>query len=102
MQYHVTSLQKVDFGATGINEILQNISFILSTMKFSCPLDREFGWEPDLDSPINIAQARNTNRIIEAIQENEPRVVVDEVQITGNALDGEIKAIIRVVPDESI
>lgn len=102
MQYEVTPLKEVDFGATGVKEILQNVSFILSTMVYSCPMDRGFGWEADIDSPIHIAQATNSARIIQAIQEHEPRAVVDELRVKGNALEGEIKAIIRVTIDESI
>lgn len=102
MQYQVSSLKAVDFEATGVNEILQNVAFIISTMKYSCPLDREFGWIPDLDSPINLAVATNTTRILEAIQENEPRVTVDEIITTGNALDGNLEVKVRVRIDESI
>ncbi|CEG29790.1 hypothetical protein [Bacillus sp. B-jedd] len=102
MQYAVPPFKKVDFGATGVEEILQNVSFILSTMAFSCPMDREFGWIPDIDTPILVARANNTARLIHAIQNYEPRAVVDEVQTSGNALEGEIKVIIRVKIDESI
>jgi uncharacterized protein len=102
MLYVVTPFKEVDFGATGVKEVLQNVSFILSTTVYNCPMDREFGWTPDLDSPIHIARATNSARIIQAIQDNEPRAIVDEVQLEGNALDGEIKAVIRVKIDESI
>lgn len=102
MQYEVTKLNEIDFGATGVKEVLQNISFILSTVVYSCPMDRRFGWEPDLDSPFNVAAATNSARIIQAIQENEPRAIVEEIRVEGNALDGEIKAVVRVTIDESI
>lgn len=102
MQYEVTQLNQIDFGATGVKEVLQNVSFILSTVVYSCPMDRGFGWAPDLDSPIQIAQVTNSARIIQAIQENEPRAVVDEIQVIGNALEGETKAIVRVTINESI
>lgn len=102
MQYTVTPFKEVDFGATGVKEVLQNVSFILATMANTCPLDREFGWEPDLDSPINLAIATNSARIIQAIQENEPRAIVEEVQETGNALEGQLKVIVRVTVDGTI
>jgi uncharacterized protein len=100
MQYVVTPFKEVDFGATGIKEIIQNVSFILSTVIFSCPLDREFGITPDLDSPVTIAQATNAANIIQAIQEYEPRAIVDEVLFEGNALDGQLKPIVRITIDE--
>lgn len=102
MQYEVCPLKEIDYGATGVKEIIQNVSFILSTVLYSCPLDREKGWDPDIDSPIQIAQATNISRIIQAIQDNEPRAIADEIQINGKALDGQIKAIVRVTIDESI
>jgi uncharacterized protein len=102
MLYEVSKLNEIDFGATGIKEVLQNVAFILSTVVYSCPMDRGFGWEPDIDSPINVAIAVNSARIIQAIQTNEPRAIVEEIQVEGNALDGEIKAIVRVSIDESI
>lgn len=102
MQYEVSSLETIDFGAKGVNAILQNVAFILSTFKYSCPLDREFGWIPDIDSPINLAKATNAARILEAIQDNEPSVIVDEIITEGNALDGNLKLIVRVRIDESI
>lgn len=102
MQYVVTPLKEIDFGATGVEEILQNVAFILSTIPYSCPMDREFGWEPDIDSPIQISRAVNPARIFQAIQDNEPRAIVDEVLIDGDALEGKTKVIIRVVLDESI
>jgi len=102
MQYEVSPLKSVDFGATGVNEILQNIAFILSTVKYSCPLDRDFGWIPDIDSNINLAKATNAYRILDAIQSNEPRAIIDEIITEGNALDGNLKFRVRVRIDESI
>lgn len=102
MAYEVTSIQEIDFGATGVKEILQNVSFILSTVVYSCPMDRDFGWSPDLDSPINLAKPTNASRIIQAIDENEPRASVEEIRFEGDPLNGEIKPIVKVVINESI
>lgn len=101
-QYEVTLLKTIDFGATGVKEVLQNVAFILSTVIYSCPMDRGFGWIPDLDSPIDAAKAVNRARIIEAINTHEPRALVEEVQIEGNALDGQLIVKVRVSVDESI
>lgn len=102
MQYTVEPLTQIDFGATGVKEVLQNVAFILSTPVYSCPMDRAFGWIPDLDSPINVAAATNEARMIQAIQVNEPRAIVEQVIIKGKPLDGNVKAIVRVEIDESI
>lgn len=100
MEYEVTTLKEIDFGATGVKEILQNVSFILSTVFYSCPMDREFGWLPDLDSPINVARAINVTRILQAIHTNEPRAVVKEIKIEGDYLSGQLKPIVKVKIDE--
>lgn len=100
MSYEVTPIYEIDFGASGAKEVLQNVAFILSTFVYSCPMDREFGWEPDLDSPVLAAKATNGARIFRAIQENEPRAVVEEIRFEGNSLDGNLKPIVRVIIDE--
>lgn len=100
MIYEVKPVNQIDFGATGVKEIIQNVSFILSTTKFSCPMDREFGWEPDIDSPINLAKATNATRIIQAIHDYEPRAIVEEITFESNPLNGELKPIVRVMIDE--
>jgi len=100
--YEVSNLKKVDFGATGVNEILQNVSYIMATVMNSSVMDREFGWNPNLDAPINLAVASNAANLIEAIHENEPRAIVEQVREEGNAIDGNIKFIVTVRIDESI
>ncbi|MEK3976049.1 hypothetical protein [Psychrobacillus sp. FSL K6-1267] len=103
MIYEVKPLKsttQIDFGATGVKEVLQNVSFILSTMIYSCPLDRAFGWLPDLDSPIVASKATNASRIMEAIQINEPRAVVQEINFEGNGLEGILKPTVKVILNE--
>ncbi|MDX8367790.1 hypothetical protein [Cytobacillus sp. IB215665] len=100
MQHEVTRITEYNFGATGIDEILQNVGFILSTVVYSCPMDRAFGWVPDLDSPIVAARAINQARIIQAIQKYEPRAIVDEIKMEGDPINGKLKAIVRVSIDE--
>lgn len=97
MIYEVTSdLPKINFGATGVEEILQNVAFILSSVIFSCPLDREFAWDPDVDSPIQVATARNIARVTSAIRQHEPRATVIRVEMRGDPLNGVLKPAVRV------
>lgn len=97
MEYDVTTdLTQIDFGATGIVEILQNVKTILATPEFSCAMNRGFAWSPDIDAPINIAQAKQTTRIVSAIREYEPRVQVVSVTYRGDALNGVLKPVVRV------
>lgn len=92
----------IDFGATGIAEILQNIRTILTTSTFSVPLHREFGVNATmLDAPLPVARARLTVEIISAIQRWEPRAKVIKVIYEGDGLEGIIKPKVRVRIDES-
>lgn len=96
----VSILKKINFSATGVEAIIQNVAFILSTYIMTCPLDREFGWLPDLDGPIQRAQAINKARIIEAVHKYEPRAVVESVhyqQDTEDAQRGLLRPVVKVV-----
>lgn len=82
---------------TKFEEILQNVRSILTTPKYSIPLNREFGLSVTmLDNPLPAAQARLTGEIIAAIHKWEPRVRVTQVSYKGDAIDGIIKPVVRV------
>jgi phage baseplate assembly protein W len=105
MEYIVSgSLNQVDFGATGVTEILQNVQMILATPEFSCPMDRGFAWSPEyLDAPINIAQAKLTARIVVAIRNNEPRAQVVSVTYQVDGIDGILKPTVKVrIADDTV
>ncbi|MDT3416180.1 phage baseplate assembly protein W [Brevibacillus aydinogluensis] len=105
IEYEVTAtdLKRIDFGATGVAEILQNIRMILATTEFSCPMDRGFAWNPDIDAPIPVVQARTAARLVAAIQEYEPRAEVVQVSFQGEPLDGKVKPIVKVrIKDDAI
>jgi phage baseplate assembly protein W len=95
-----TKFTPLDFGATGIKEILQNVRMILSTAEYSCPLNRGFAWNPDVDAPINIVQAKQIHRLIEAVKKYEPRAQVVNVAFQGSE-DGMLKPIVRVRIDDN-
>lgn len=102
--YQVEPLKNIDFGATGAEEILQNVAFILSTPIMSCPLDREFGFDYSfIDGPIDVAKARYTAAVVEAISKFEPRVIIEEVEISGDGLKAKLTPKVRVrINDESL
>lgn len=104
MEYDVTAdLTQIDFGATGIAEILQNVKTILATPEYSCVMNRGFAWSPDIDAPINIAQAKQTARIVSAIKKYEPRAQVVSVSYQGDALNGVLKPVVKVrIPDGTV
>lgn len=89
-----------DFGATGAKAILQNVRMILATEAYSCPLNREFAWSPAVDDPINVAQAKISQRLVAAIRRYEPRAKVTQIIFKGDN-DGLLKPIVRVKIDDS-
>lgn len=78
-------VQDIDFApASKAAEILQNLRTIITTAKYSVPLDRDFGFNAEmLDNPVNAAQAQLQSEIIMAIKAYEPRVTVTGITITG-------------------
>ncbi|MFJ8100428.1 GPW/gp25 family protein [Lysinibacillus sp. NPDC096212] len=101
--YDVEPMQNIDFGATGVEEILQNVAFIMATAMMSCPLDRDFGWDMTvIDTPINIAKARITAKLTEAINKFEPRALIESIEVTGDGLVGSLKPKVKVKINESV
>lgn len=78
-------VQGIDFApASEAAEILQNLRTIITTTKYSVPLDRDFGFNADmLDKPMNVAQAQLQSEIIMAIKRYGPRVTVTSISFTG-------------------
>ena len=91
------SLNNIDFAPENeILEILQNVRTILSTVKFSVPLDRDFGIDASLlDKPILEAKAKISSEIILAIKKYEPRVKVEEITFSGD-MDGKLQPKVQV------
>lgn len=87
MTYDVLAMpvQGIDFAPTSeAAEILQNIRTIITTTKYSVPLDRDFGINADmLDLPINVAQARaaDCKKLVDKLQSDNQRAkqIIDEL-----------------------
>lgn len=91
------SLNNIDFAPENeLLEVLQNVRTILSTIKFSVPLDRDFGIDASLlDKPILEAKAKISSEIILAIKKYEPRVKVEEITFSGD-MDGKLQPKVQV------
>jgi len=60
-----------------VEEILQNVSMIISTPQYSVPLNRAFGLPYKfLDKPIQVAKAMFVSEIADAVELFEPRAKV--------------------------
>jgi hypothetical protein len=87
----------VDFApASVIEEVIQNVRTILATIKFSVPMDREFGVDGAIiDRPINLAKARLSSEIFRAVRRYEPRAVIESIEFEG-AESGRLSPIVKV------
>ena len=82
-------------------EILQNIKCILSTVKFSVPLDRDFGIDASMvDMPMDVAKAQLASEIIMAVAKYEPRAAVTNIDWEHD-IDGILKPKVQVRIDET-
>ena len=81
---------------TELAEILQNVQTIISTMKGTIPLDREFGIDGRvIDLPMHVAQAKLSNEIFQAIKHYEPRVTNEDISFTAT-LEGRLVPKVKV------
>lgn len=102
MQLDVTTRQQgINLApASELEEIAQNVRMILTTLKKTVPMDREFGVDGELiDLPVAAAQARMTAEIVDAVHRYEPRARVVSVGYEGSEQDGELQAKVRIEID---
>ena len=101
--YQVSSTiegEPIDFGATGIGATLQCVSFLLNSLVDTYPMHREFGMDPPIDDPSDIARNEWSAQVIEKVERNIPEVSVldvDVVQDESDLLNGRIKTVVKVV-----
>lgn len=94
MIYEITNAPaEIDFApADERAEIIQNARTIISTVKGTAPLYREFGISAEnLDLPINIARAKVAAELATEIAQFEPRCHLKSVDIGGDFAQGELK-----------
>ena len=89
---------EIDFGATGRNEIHQNIKYIVLTEFFSVPLDREFGLEYSMvDKPMAIAEAIFSQEVAMKISLYEPRAQFRSIDFVRDEMIGKLSPSVKVV-----
>ena len=99
-------IRKVNlFPANKLEEILQNVAVLITTVQGTVPLDRRIGVPITfIDEPLQAGMIELTAFLLHAIPEYEPRVIVQEidfVQDVDAALDGKLIPSVKVViPDE--
>ncbi len=95
----ITPLTKVDFYPASLTaEICQNLRCILTTPKWSVPLDRNFGLDMEgLDEPTPQAQMLYRMNIIDAFEKYEPRAKVLKIEFNSSEqMNGRLYPIVTV------
>lgn len=94
----INNISNINFAPnSAIEEILQNVKTIVTTLKGTAPLDRTFGIDPKIiDAPIDIIKIKLGSSVIEAINKYEPRAKVNNIFFESNTLDGLVIAKIEV------
>ncbi len=65
---------------TVVEEIIQNVRCLISTLKWQIPLARDIGISGDVvDMPILQAKAKLSQEIIQCLKKYEPRVQVQKI-----------------------
>lgn len=79
-----------------VDEVLQNVRTIITTIKGSVPLDRAFGIDGEVvDLPVNVAKAKLTNEIFRAVRLYEPRAVIESIDFEAD-LSGRLVPMVEV------
>ena len=94
MEYEIlgTPLTEIEFAATGVRSIMQNVKTILSTWEGEVFLNRRFGINSDvIDAPMNIIIARMITDVTLKVESLEPRFKVTAVvPMPSDAGDGKL------------
>ena len=84
-----------------IEEVIQNVRMILSTVIYTVPYDRSLAITGDyLDNPIQLNKALVKADIFNAIKNREPRAEVINISFEGDALEGKLKPTVRILINE--
>ena len=72
---------KINFApASVVEEVIQNVRTIMTTIKWQIPLARDLGISGDVvDMPILQAKAKLTQEIIQAVKRYEPRAQIQKI-----------------------
>lgn len=82
---------------TTAEEVLQNVAVIISTPKFSVPLDRGLGMpQRFVDKPIQVAQSILISEVLDAVERDEPRAEVLNVTFEFGETPGALIPIVEV------
>ena len=92
-----------DFTADDLEDIKRCVENLYSTRAGTQPLDREFGIDYDgvIGFPLDIAMNQLALEITEKTEKYEPRVAVESVESTVDAVSGRLIPTIHLVKGEA-
>jgi len=93
-----TDIFEVNFAPSSVvEEVLQNVYMIISTVKGTVPLDRNFGiTSRNIDRPFPAATALLQTALYEAVEEYEPRADIENIDFDYEHKSGNIAIKIEV------
>jgi phage baseplate assembly protein W len=98
IEINTSESTEINWGATGSNEIAQNVLTLISTFKYEVAYDRTLGLRGDfVDMPLTEAIASVVAQIYAVVDEREPRATVEDVEFIGISDEGNM--IFKVVID---
>lgn len=100
MSYSVKANDQIKINlvpATIKEEILQNLSMILQTIKNTVPLCRDFGLSGNfIDKPIPVAETLMVSELYEAVEKYEPRAEIVNVTFEQDEVIGKLNPCLEV------
>lgn len=85
------------FPKSELEEVIQNVRTIITTLMGSVPLDRDFGIDPSvIDKPINVVRPLLVKEVKEKIEQYEPRAKLVSIDWGGDGREGQIIPRVRV------
>ncbi len=85
------------FPASELEEVIQNVKTILTTLQGSVPLDRDFGIDSTvIDKPVNVIRPLLVKEIKEKIELYEPRAKLVSIDWGGDGMEGLLIPKVRV------
>lgn len=92
-----TSNLTVNFSAADVEEVLQNVAMIITSVCYSCPMARAFAWDANLlDRPMNVVKSLLASRLINAVSTYESRAEIVSISFSGDADSGMLKPTLKV------
>ena len=85
------------FPKNELEEVIQNIKTIITTLQGSVPLDRDFGIDPEIiDKPVNVIRPLLVKEIKEKIESYESRAKLVSIDWAGDGQEGSLIPKVRV------